>query len=129
MSDGELAHYGVKGMKWGKRTASGGKFTRGNAPGKGESKDHQRVTKLRKKKVSQMSNEELKLLTARLQLEQSYSQLNPTAVERGVKSVKAVTDTVKLVNTVVTIGNSPVGKAGAKLIKAALERAREASRS
>lgn len=60
----ELYHYGILGMKWGRRKA---KATR--------SEDSQRVKTIRKKKISQMSNQELSDVNKRLQLENNYRSL------------------------------------------------------
>ena len=57
----ELRHYGVLGMKWGKRK------------GRTTHEDYARAHS--KKKVSEMSNEELKNRNNRLQAEQQYKNL------------------------------------------------------
>lgn len=74
----ELYHFGVKGMKWGVR--------RKRKP----SSDYKESRKIKKKHVSEMSNEELKKLNKRMDLEQNYHRLNPSAVQRGMKFVGAV---------------------------------------
>ena len=63
----ELKHYGVLGMRWGRRkSASSTTLTN-------PSKDHVRKTQLKKKKISEMTNDELKEITNRLQLEKQYN--------------------------------------------------------
>lgn len=59
----ELKHYGVLGMKWGRRK------------NRYISKDSKRVSNIRKKRVNQMSNEELQKVNKRLELENRYSNL------------------------------------------------------
>lgn len=72
----EIKHYGILGMKWGRR-----KSRQGANP----SSDHTTSRIIRKKHVSEMSNEELKKLTARLQLEKQLKDLNKTDVSAGQK--------------------------------------------
>lgn len=81
--DNFLSHYGVKGMKWGRRKAK-------EAP----SEDYVRTKNLRKKSLNSLSNDELRKLNERLQLERSYRDLtsSPTAlsrVKKGREYVKA----------------------------------------
>lgn len=81
----ELYHYGVLGMKWGvrrDRSRSGGSRRK-----RSMSDDARETSAIRKKKVSQMSNAELKKLNERSRLEQEYSRLNPSAVKKGWKFV------------------------------------------
>lgn len=62
-----IAHYGVKGMKWGVRRDK-----------KSRSADSAAAAKLKRKRISEMSNAELTSVSKRLRLEQEYSRLNPT---------------------------------------------------
>ena len=57
VNNDELIHYGVLGMKWGRRK------------NRYISKDSKRATKIRKKRVNQMSNDDLKTVNKRLELE------------------------------------------------------------
>ena len=68
----ELKHHGVLGMKWG----------RGKQP-RPMSEDAKKAKELKKKKVSEMSNSELKRLNERMNLEQNYKRLNPNTVKKG----------------------------------------------
>ena len=72
LKDDELAHYGTKGMKWGKRK---GVTTSGDAakPAKPRAKD--------------MSDDELKSHINRLKLEKEYTKLSAPEVNRGRKIV------------------------------------------
>lgn len=83
--ENELYHYGVLGMKWGVRryrSRSGG--SRKKRP---SSQDAREASAIKKKKLNQMSNAELKKLNERSRLEQEYSRLNPKSVSRGWKYV------------------------------------------
>ena len=63
MIEKELKHYGVLGMKWGHRKQS-----------RPMSEDAKKAKNLKKKKVSEMSNSELKRLNERMNLEQNYKR-------------------------------------------------------
>lgn len=70
----ELFHYGILGMRWGVRKDDrvGGRKKRKQIT---PSEDSQKATSLRKKNVSEMSNNELRELINRMNLEQQYSNL------------------------------------------------------
>ena len=76
----ELYHHGILGMKWGKRKS------------KTFSKDYTAVKKLRKKNIKNLSNENLKEINNRLNLESSYRQLknNRSATSRGLNAATKV---------------------------------------
>ena len=76
--DNALEHYGIRGMRWGIR--------RRNPSGK-EHKDSSSISSLRGKKVNQLSNDELKRLNQRLQLEQTYKNLSAKDISSGKKFV------------------------------------------
>jgi hypothetical protein len=78
----ELKHVGVLGMKWGRRKSR----SESSAP----SSDHTTARSLQKKKLSEMSNEDLKKLTARLQLEKQYKDLTKADISGGKKFVADV---------------------------------------
>jgi hypothetical protein len=70
-----IAHYGTKGMQWGVRKK------------RSRSSDSKSAAKLRRKKGFQLTNDELKKVNARLSLEKTYSQLNPSS---GAKAKKVI---------------------------------------
>lgn len=72
-----LAHYGILGMKWGRRKSV-------------PSADHAKAQGLKKKKISEMSNEELRILTTRIQLERQYKSLNPGKISNGKRIVSNI---------------------------------------
>lgn len=63
VSDDELAHYGVKGMKWGIRKK---RKNQGDEP---DSEDYGEATRLRKKSANALSNDELTTIARRRNLE------------------------------------------------------------
>lgn len=116
MRDNELYHFGVKGMKWGVRryqnkdgtlTNAGKKRNKKN--NKNYSEDYITTSQLKKKKLNELSNAELKKLNERQQLERNYKQLNKSHVAKGMAFVAAAAATT---NTVLNLYSN-----GDRLIK------------
>lgn len=101
--DDQLAHYGIKGMRWGiRRTEEQLARARGetDSPGKKSSggifskkKTSKKFSKSSikekpKKKVSEMDDSELKQVVERLRLENAYRTLTPKQTSLGKKFVE-----------------------------------------
>ena len=86
MTENELYHFGVKGMKWGvrKSRSSYGSSKKKRAKTDGWSDDAKEAYRIKQKKVNQMSNAELKKLNERRNLERNYQQLNPNTIKKGI---------------------------------------------
>lgn len=165
--NGELYHYGIPGMRWGRRKARGhagpGRYVTTkrrlagdkrdlNALNKGNhlsvgltkkrqekfdkrdkaalekriakneaavdrrSDDSKTAAKIKTKKVSEMSNQELRTLNERTRLEQEYSRLNPSLVKKGAKMVAT---TALATTTVLTLYNNSnkLVSIGSELVK------------
>lgn len=82
----KLIHYGILGMKWGVRRR------RSSAPDT-SSEDHKISRAIKSKKVSEMTNDELKRLTNRLQLERQLKDLESKNVSTGRKFVSEALST------------------------------------
>ena len=90
MDDNTLYHYGVLGMKWGRRRGSASSGSTGSKQRAKKSDEYVRAKALKKKKLSQLSNAELKELNNRMQLESQYKNLKKQNVSAGRKFVQDV---------------------------------------
>ena len=111
-----IEHYGTKGMRWGVRT--GGK---GKAPKK-ETSDYKKSVPLRSRKPSELTNKQLKAVNERINLEQNYSRLNPTKVQKGKAVALGIMATATTAATAYNLYNSPAGKAAIAAGRKALAR-------
>ena len=85
-----LVHFGIPGMKWGKGRGSSTKSKPKTKP-RIVSDDHKKKVLLKGKKIHEMSNEQLRELTTRVQLEKQVRDLNPGHVKKGLNVVKTIT--------------------------------------
>ena len=93
--DDFLTHYGVLGMKWGRRKSSGSGSTGTTAkPAGNKSEDYKTAKGLQRKKLSDMSNKEIETLTKRLQLETSYRRLTAPTKSKGKQFVETALSNV-----------------------------------
>ena len=118
MTESELYHYGIKGMKWGVRKSRSrtGSSRKKRSKTDGWSDDAKETYRIKKKKVNQMSNAELRKVNERRNLERNYKQLNPNAVKRGVA---VVATTAAALGTMATLYNngSNLVKIGQKIVE------------
>lgn len=90
-----LNHAGIKGMRWGVRRYqnSDGSLTdagRKRYNKKQSSEDHIRAKALKKKKLRQLSNDELRELNTRMLLETQYKDLKKKNINSGRKFANEV---------------------------------------
>ena len=89
----QLYHYGVLDQKWGVRRYQNEDGTLTDLGKKrykkSESEDHVKATELKKKATSGLTNEELKKLNERLQLEETYKKLTTEKIEKSESFVKS----------------------------------------
>jgi|SRR5690606_6592953 len=90
-----LAHYGVKGMKWGRRKDNDGPSLSDRLRGGPKEPDSMDSTKAKhlQKRVGRsgtdaLSNRELQELVTRMNLEQQYNRLTPKKTNAGADFIK-----------------------------------------
>ena len=110
-----LAHHGVKGQRWGVRRTKAALARAAKREGRPASPEHARAAALSKKKRSELTNDELKFLNERKNLEQNFDRLNPSIVAKGHNRTKAV---LAVAGTAVAISNLARSPAGQATIKA-----------
>ena len=120
-----LCHHGVKGMKWGIRKdySSSGSGKRKRSRQEDWSDDAKEASQIKKKRVSQMSNAELRKLNERQNLERQHQQLNPSVISKGVKYV---TTAAAVTGTALTIyaNSEKIIKLGKPIVEAAIKNAK-----
>lgn len=110
METGEfLAHFGIKGQKWGvrRRRSAVGR----SAPRSADSEvasAHLRTAK--KVGVHALSNSDLQALNTRLSLEQNYAKLTNPQKKKSKNFIQRALDVGKATNDVINFMNSPAGK-------------------
>lgn len=103
-----LAHFGIRGMRWGRRK---GKTPHLEVP----SEDHKEKIRIKSKKLSEMSNAELKTVNERLRLEKQYKELATEDLSRGQKFVRDM-----LLNSAQKTANQQANKYMTKATEAAI---------
>lgn len=100
-----LEHFGVKGMKWGRRKASS------------QSEDSKRHSEARSKKVSELDDKELQKLVNRINMEKQLNNLTPSVTKKGHAAVKSILAVGATVNTAILFAQTPAGKAIGKHLR------------
>lgn len=103
----DLYHWGIKGMKWGVRRFQNKDGSLTPAGRKRQMSDDAQVARsLKKKKVSELSNAELRKLNERQSLERTYKQNNKSKIAIGLA---ATATAISLLNKIGSMEDS-IGK-------------------
>src|SRR4249919_1383395 len=97
-------HHGIKGMRWGVRN------DRSRVTKLPQSAESKKVSDLRKRKPHQLTNKQLQSVNARLNMEQNFSKLNPTKIQKGHNHVKGILAAATTITTLYGLSQSPLGK-------------------
>ena len=112
-----LMHYGVPGMKWGRRKSQSSSFKSLKKKHiDSYSSDYQETRKMRRKSSKKLSNEELKKLNERMRLEQEYNRLSTSQVNRGLEVTKKTVAIAGTIGGLYAISQSDYVKAGKTLL-------------
>lgn len=109
-----IAHYGVKGMRWGVRKQ------------RTTSSDYKKTAHLRNRRPSELTNKQLKSVNERVNLEANYRRLHPHTVDRGEKRAKELLKVLGTAAAFYTMAQSPAGKALTARGKQAISKVGEA---
>lgn len=110
-----LAHFGVKGMKWGVRRTTSMDVSSDDA----RAAEAARI-KAGKSGTKALSNKELRALVDRMNLEQQFDRLKlsqPSRFRKGTTFVRGLITAGKMANEVIQLSRSPA----LEVIKAALK--------
>jgi hypothetical protein len=111
-----LKHYGIAGMKWGVRRAST------------HSADHSTFAAIRKKRIRDMSDDELKTVTTRLKLVKKYDRMSiprkKKVKELSNAELEAELRRGSLIKSLGTIKYKQIMKMSDSQVKRAVERAK-----
>jgi len=109
--DDVLEHYGVRGMRWGKRKkSSGGTSSKSTSDAKNVASSR---SKVKTGGTKTLTTPELQALVTRMNLEQQYSNLvgkEATNISHGKNFVKGLLATSRNLNEIVSFPDSPTGK-------------------
>lgn len=108
-----LSHHGIKGMHWGFRNASVRK----------QSPEHKLATRLKKKHLSELTNDELKKLNERLNFESNYKRLNPTKIKKGKLTAKEILEVTTLTTSLIALAHTKPGQLAIRNGKKVAEKA------
>lgn len=129
--DDVLAHYGIKGMRWGVRRTH--PSSSGSSPKKPAGKISEDAasakasrTKTKTHGLDALSNKELQHLVNRMNLEQQYSRLtsHEGAVKAGFRAGKKILGAGKTVADAYNTVNSPAFKALNSALKSGVKKTR-----
>ena len=97
------------------RQKNAAKLTALKKKSENSSDEHTEVRKLLKKKSSQLTNEDLKKINRRLELEKKYSELTPVTLNRGLEISKKILAIPATIAAFYALSQTPLAK---KLISA-----------
>ena len=110
-----LSHHGIKGQKWGVRRTKAALARAARKEGRTLSPEAARAKTLAKKHRSELTNEELRFLNDRQNLETNNRRLNPNTLEKGQQRTRAALGVIGTGIAVVNLAKSPAGQAAIRV--------------
>lgn len=105
-----LAHWGIKGMKWGiRRSDAELARARGEAPDATRARETQAAI-AEAKSLSAVSDADLNHLVNRLNIEKRYADINPSAATKGHNAIKTLLSAGDTMNKAYSFATSPAGQ-------------------
>lgn len=119
-----LVHYGIPGMRWGRKRGS--TTTQPTTVIRTRnSEDHDKKMALKNKKLSEMTNEELRAYTQRAALEKQYKELSKSEISAGKKMVNKLIGSATKGATDMAL--SYVNKRAAKMVEELIKKSTKAA--
>jgi hypothetical protein len=120
-ADDVLAHFGVKGMKWGiRKDKLGGKSGSSESASSDAARARATQDLIKKHGTSAVDNKELQHLVTRMNLERQYNGLvgkDKPRVKKGLGFAKELISTGKMAQDAYNLATGPMAKAIGKAIK------------
>ena len=115
-----LAHYGIKGMKWGIRRYQNKDGSLTPQGRKRYSQDYADTAELRKKSAEQLSDDQIRKLNKRINLESEYKRLNPQGLAKYKEIAGEIISVAGTIGGLYAIVNSPYAQAGRQWLESRL---------
>lgn len=105
--DNVLAHFGIFGMKWGKKKGSF-KTARTKSP---NATDYDRAKALKAKGLKNLSNDQINVLLKRMNLEKQMKDHSVNELKRGEEIAKTILNIGTTITAVYNLSKTPLGQA------------------
>ena len=111
-----LKHFGILGMKWGVRRQPGPDGTVGSKTKSTVSEDYAKSRQAKAKGYKSLSNQELKELTNRMEMEKKLRELTVSDYSKGMEVAKGVLAVGTTVASIYALSTTPLGQAVKKAV-------------
>jgi len=110
LQDTKLAHWGVKGMRWGIRR-SDAELARASGESTDAIRARETLTSIQKSRsLATASDADLNHLVNRINLEKRYADINPSTATKGHNAIKTLLKAGDTMNKAISFANSDAGR-------------------